>query len=226
VREKPTASYARSDWVRIRTMNAGVLVKSMIGFLIVLCGCTEDPGTSVVSNPSVSAKQERPATKHGSIALEGKEEPFTSFLFKSEAAPLPVAFTTYVPSDMIVEHLQSEVGGAVRFVANFENRRQPDAYLEVLFYFDGTDESKARSLTAKSGKSAGSREFAWSLAEYNTSYKTAANVRIFGVTALGSHDGRYFRITLHYPEEFGDGFGPRVRSILDEWRWKDTNKGL
>ena len=43
---------------------------------------------------------------------------------------------------------------------------------------------------------------------------------------LGLHGDRYFRLTMHYPLEYGGGFGPRAELILNEWRWRDTNAGL
>lgn len=206
-----------------------------MGFLFVLCGCADkDTSNTAAPTRSETARLERPATKQGTIALEGTEQPFTFELFDSSTASLPAAFTTYVPQDMIAEPANPGTGKAVRFVANFGGRRQDQAYLEVSFYPPATAESEARTLieqTAPGGAplkrgSGVSRQFTWSLVEHSISHQSKADGRMAGVAALGRHGDRLFQVIFHYPEEYGDGFIPRAYRILEEWRWGDTNQGL
>jgi hypothetical protein len=205
----------------------GVTGYAMAGLLIMLLlGCTQNPDKAPAPKPSESALQEQqPASKSATISIEGAGEPITLNLFRSDSVSRP-AFSTYVPEDMIAEPIRTDAGDAVRFVANFGHKLEEEAYVEILFFPDGTDEAKARSIAAKSGKPDSAKRFGWSIAEYGISYRSSANVSISGVSALGQHGQRYFQITLHYPGEYSDGFPPRAYRILQEWRWGDTNQGL
>src|SRR5262249_27516590 len=142
-------------------------------------------------------------------------------------------FTTYIPEDMIPEPAGSGTQKAIRFVANFGGTREEEAYLEVLFYPADTTESTAKSLLQAAARgaysskerSAADKQFGWSLTERDfVASKTRR--RVVGLVALGRHGDSLFQVTLHYPEEFAEGFVPRARRILDEWRWTDTNQGL
>lgn len=207
------------------------ILQTMLG-LSILCGCTgQAPRQTAETNAtpaparSEEARPERPATKRGTITLEGDAEPITLKLFDSASASLPLAFTTYIPEDMIPEPSSSGAQKAIRFVANFGGYHEEEAYLEVLFDpadTRGADSSKDSSKE----KSAADRQFKWSLMEQNIRSVSKGRGRIAGVVALGRHGDRLFQVTLHYPEEFAEGFNPRARRILDEWRWTDTNQGL
>jgi hypothetical protein len=210
------------------------MLAATIGWLVALCGCAEQSTNNLAPPAKAEAvKTERPATKTGTLSLEGNDDPFTFRLFDAASASVPAPFTTYVPEDMIADIVGTDSGKTVRFVANFGGRRQEQAYLEVAFFPPATSESEARSVIEKTGpggaslklSSDGSKRFTWSLAEYGISY-TSKTGRMTGAIALGKHGDRLFRLTLHYPEEFGDGFMPRASRILEEWRWSDNNLAL
>jgi len=199
----------------------------MLG-LSILCACTSqgprqsaEKTASPAPAQSEGARPERPATKRGTITLEGDAEPITLKLFDSASASLPLAFTTYIPEDMIPEPSSSGAQKAIRFVANFGGYHEEEAYLEVLF-----DPPDTRGADSSKEKSAADRQFKWSLMEQNIRSVSKGRGRIVGVVALGRHGDHLFQVTLHYPEEFAEGFNPRARRILDEWRWTDTNQGL
>jgi len=212
------------------------ILLTMLG-LSVLCACTSqgprqsaEKTASPAPAQSEEARPERPATKRGTITLEGDAEPITLKLFDSASASLPLAFTTYIPEDMNPEPAGSGTQKAIRFVANFGGHREREAYMEVLFYPADTTESAGKSLLqgadSSKEKPAADKRFKWSLTERDIVSVSKARGRIVGVAALGRHGDRLFQVTLHYPEEFADGFVPRARRILEEWRWSDTNQGL
>ena len=189
---------------------------------------------SAASAPAVAAvpadTAARPATLQTEITLEGTAEPITLQRFDWAAAPRPQAFSTYVPQDMVVR----PSGRAVRFVANFGGVLQPQAYLEVVFLPTGISQAQAAAAAARSlpgvaqrpGRAPAQRQFDWSLAEYDFSYRTKGGSQVTAFTALGRHAGRYFRLTMHHPLEYGDGFPPRADLIVQHWRWRDTRAGL
>ena len=86
--------------------------------------------------------------------------------------------------------------------------------------------SPGRALSEDNEKPAADKRFKWSLTERDIVSVSKSRGRIVGVAALGRHGDRLFQVTLHYPEEFAEGFNPRAHRILDEWRWSDTNQGL
>jgi hypothetical protein len=144
------------------------ILLTMLGLSIV-CGCTNqgprqtnETAPSAVPPRSEGARPERPATKRGTITLEGDAEPITLKLFDSGSASLPVPFTTYVPEDMIPEPSSSGTQKAIRFVANFGGHREEEAYMEVLF-----DPPDARGADLSKEKSASDKQFTWSLMEQN-----------------------------------------------------------
>ena len=47
-----------------------------------------------------------------------------------------------------------------------------------------------------------------------------------GWIELGRRGDRWFHVLVQYPGEMGDGMVPRVRTILEEWRWEPSGERL
>jgi hypothetical protein len=176
----------------------------------------------------------RVASKQGKLSLEGAEQPLVLNLYDAVAAGLQSRFSTYMPADMLVDVAPASSSFSwVRFVANFDGQRQDKAYVELRFLPRGVDAAAARASLVKAlppgtrlkPTAAAGRQFSWAKDEFSFSYASSAG-RMVGSTALGRHGSDYFQVTLHYPREYGGGFVPRARVILDEWRWADTQQGL
>lgn len=169
---------------------------------------------------AVARSEERPEEVQGSIVLEGLREPMRYQLFRAPP-DFPLQFSTYVPEDMVVERGQAADGAEVRFVANFAGRREPRATLSVLAP-PPLNAAQARALLRTAARLQGPVEvvqrptFAWALEEYR--FRGVGGE--VGRVALGRNRGRFFLVTVRYPAEMGDGMQPRVRRILDEWRWR------
>jgi hypothetical protein len=185
--------------------------------------------TSAVTAAAVVA---RAASKQGTVSLEGADQPLQLNLYDAAAARLPTTFSTYVPADMLVDVAPaSSANRWVRFVANFDGHRQDKAYVELRFLPHGTGVAAARAALVKALPSgtvlkpvaAAARQFSWAQDELSFSYASPAG-HMVGSTALGRHGTDYFQLTLHYPREYGGGFMPRARLVLDEWRWADTQQ--
>ena len=165
------------------------------------------------------------------VMLEGMPEPITLRLYASPA-DAPVPFSVYLPRAFDAEVVPGEEGWAVRFAADFANTGASPGWIEVLFHPAGTSEAEARDalpLAARSGgreerSLEGSPRFPWSLEERGFTADEPDGTRIVGTLALGRHDERLFRLTIRYPEEWGDGFGPRASLLLDTWRWRSGER--
>jgi hypothetical protein len=46
------------------------------------------------------------------------------------------------------------------------------------------------------------------------------NKSIMGTVYMGEHKGKAFRVTEHFPADYGDGFAPRASIILKELQLK------
>lgn len=205
-------------------------------FSLAACSKTEAPATPVAAAPAASvaaaAPAARPASQQGTLTIEGAAQPLDFHLFDGAAAGLPLAFTTYVPADMLAEASTAGETPAVRFVANFGGVRQDQAYLEIAFLPAGLAEAEALAAAAvalpggvaSQQVADAQRRFSWSVREYGPAQTTGTGPAL--VVALGRHGERWFRLSLHYPLEFGDGFVPRAQSVLDAWRWTDTGQGF
>ena len=186
------------------------------------------------SAPAPPALAVRPASLQASITLEGTAEPIALRLFEwTPPAPSP-GLSTYVPQDIVPRPSAAGAAPTLRFVANFGAVMQAQAYLEMAWLPAAASRRQALASTGRVApgaaplrrRSPARHQFGWSLAEYDIAYRDKTGSRIAGVTALGRHGGRYFKLTLHYPLEYGAGFGPRAELILKEWRWRDTQSGL
>jgi hypothetical protein len=215
----------------------------LLALLLANAAC--DPGET---GPARATLPERPATQPGVLQIEGMEEPVTFRLFRSPPE-LPVQFSTYVPPDMIAEAESEGEGAAVRFVANFAGRRDDRALLHLYVYPPAVAEAQARAELQTFATSRGvprggaegneleavirrapdveqpPRSFAWSIEEFPFFIETPGGTLV-GNAALGFHGNRFLHVVLQYPEEMGDGFGPRAAHILREWRWEDTGEML
>lgn len=173
-------------------------------------------------------KTNRPPTRRGTIGLEGMQQKFTFKLFDSSKYSLPVPFTTYVPHDMLAEINSSGEGDGVTFVANFDGKRNDNAFLEVNFFGEGVREDVARTMIValaivredQKRRSDAPNRFKWSLVEHDFMDQTGSGEWFMGTVALGKHNDRYFYVIIQYPENYEEGFVPRAYRILDEWRWR------
>lgn len=197
-------------------------------------GAQADDSGSQAEDPAGGDRgSERPATRTDTIFLEGMAEPMEFQLFRTPDG-FPLHFSAYVPEDMEADVLEDDAA-AVRFMAAFGGQRNPEAFLHVYVHPTGTDPQTAVGTMRSFGASRGipvsmgieplpepeaTQRMPWADRGFGFRYQ-GDDGWIVGSMGLGSHDGRLFHVITHYPEEYGDGFGPRSAKILETWQWED-----
>lgn len=180
---------------------------------------------SVTGSPRVAS---RPARRTDTLRVEGSPQPLESRLYRPPWRE-PLAFSTYVPADMITD----AAGDTVRFVADFGGERNDSAFMEVVRLPHGVAPDSIRRATRRLAEQHGLRagptsaRLPWAIAEFDfRGAGCSAATCPTGTVVLAAHGGRFFRMLWRYPAEYGDGMAPRIRWILEEWRWQDTGDGL
>lgn len=184
-------------------------------------------GQDMIVSRLKTLKQTASEIKEGTLSIEGT--PQTVILNLVEGDPLP--FYTYSPPDMVVSRANSPEGSELRFTARFGGQQRDDVYLSFFFYPAGMTADQA-VLRAQNGITRpgwetkdSEKRYAWSMREWTIRDKTRTPARV-GHLAVGQHKEQVFHVMTYLPPEFGDGFGPRARVILDEFVWTDTGEKL
>lgn len=186
-----------------------------------------DADPSVVHHPEPPP---RPAEKADSIQLEGTYQRFNARLVQSDAPP---RFSTYIPNDMLYEPSSSGEGDGHYFYTNFAGRKNEQAYMLIFVYPQGTDESAARrrvtsliaGLDTIRGRTMTDTSFQSSIFERAYFFRRGG-ITYFGRVALARYNDRFIHLEIQYPQEYGDGFGPRADYIRRQWVWLDDGQGL
>lgn len=227
--------------IRPRTLRA---FPPAVLLLAALAACTpspEPPDDEIGSGPATAAPaaEPRPPSIVDTITLEGMPEEVRLSLFRTpEGFTLP--FSAYVPAGFAPEVLETDSGGAVRFVSELGGVRNERALLHLLIHPAGTPAGEvvpaARAYAASRGIPVSQGEgddepdapprFDWSLVEYPFDDESTPPDETWGVIAVGRHADRFFHVLLRYPPEYADGFPARAGMILETLRWEDTGRGL
>ncbi|MEX0646281.1 MAG: hypothetical protein WEA56_03975 [Balneolaceae bacterium] len=159
---------------------------------------------------------ERPETIETEIQVEGMTELIPARLLESPEE-FPLYFSTYYPLDMQVDTLTSEEGAGFKTIAAFAGRLNEEAQITVFVFHDSITEERADEIIRSYGGNTVDEQhrYNWSVTEYHLLGEQT------GFLALGKHDENWFYIHYSYPPEYGDGMGPRIHLIMDEWRWRD-----
>ncbi len=252
-------AYGRQGTVRRAVLfNAGLLLTLLVlplgacrpGVPGDEAGAPNDPGSSAApqdgttppdttltpasGSPDASGQRSgavRAEQRTDTIQVEGMPQAQRSLLFRAPWRE-PLAFSTYVPDDMIAE----SSGDTVRFIADFGGVRQDSAFVQVVALPPGITPDRARGRARRIAEGVGLQdpppaasgsELPWAIAEFAfRGSGCSAPACPTGVVALAAHGGRYFLIRWQYPAEYGDGMGPRIRWLIEEWQWQDSGDRL
>lgn len=206
-------------------------------WLLLVWGCEgrapEPPVADEVPAEAPEEPAERPDEREDTVAVEGMPEAVRLVLYRSpEGYPLP--FTTYVPSTMEVTRDATGEADEVLFVASFGGVRNEAAALRVMVHRAGASEWEVVEVLRQLARDLGTelvelpepQEFGWSLREFRNAPRRSPGQTVQGRLALGVLGDRFFTVAIHYPPEYGDGFEPRARQILREWRWQGSSRPL
>lgn len=188
-------------------------------------GQDEDSSGESGENPT----KDLPNTKTDTIILEGMEEPFQFTLHHSQA----LGFSTYIVDDMVVEEASSGEGDGMIVFANFAGKRNEDAKVQIFSKSEGTNATIeeqaefAREVVISNGFEIKQRSdnspnrFDWSEVEFDISQK-GNNYSILGTVSVFQHGDRVYYAIVQYPEEYEEGFIPRVVKMFDDIVWYET----
>ncbi|WP_260286960.1 hypothetical protein [Peribacillus aracenensis] len=187
-------------------------------------GQDENPPGESVDDPT----KDRPNTKTDMIILEGMEESFQFRLHHSQA----LGFSTYIVDDMVVEEASSGEGDAMIVFANFAGKRNEDAKVQIFSKREGTnatiEEKKefAREVVISNDFEIKQRSdnrpnrFDWSEVEFDISQHGSNS--ILGTVSVFQHGDRVYYAIVQYPEEYEEGFIPRVVKMFDDIVWYEA----
>lgn len=171
-------------------------------------------------------REVRPSDKRVPISIEGVEEEMRLVLYESPS-DFPLVFSTYIPEDMAAERWRGTEGDAVAFVAVLGGQRNEAAAMRMIVHRAGATEYEVVEILTELARDLGTDleappngpRFDWSVREFRNVAHPAREDAAQGFMGIGRRDNRYYTIAIHYPAEYGDGFGPRANRILQEWRW-------
>ena len=171
----------------------------------------------------------RPATRADTVLIEGMPEVEEQRLVTSPEG-FVVPFSTYVPEGLDVMFAPPT---AVRFIAAFAGNRNDEAFMVVHVQDEATNVTAEQLLSELATQRRLSRQEivqrerpSWAIDAAGLTAVDGKGTRVSGSAEIVEHAGRRVHIIRHYPAEYGDGLGPRLHTILSEWRWEDTGTML
>jgi hypothetical protein len=195
---------------------------------------TEQPGNRA-TNPNTStvtiidsstASKSRPNKK--TVTDEWTQRQIPLKLFNQNGYP----FTTYFPeNDFIVESGASGEGMGVWFYSKTSGKKYQSAYVHFFFPAKSPNlEEMRRSVVGKRGLMETNKwtvkrrtqtvPYPWAKERIDFEQKQG-NKSIMGTVYIGEYKGKAFRVTEHFPADYGDGFAPRASIILKELQVKN-----
>jgi hypothetical protein len=182
----------------------------------------QDPEQSESDDPA----KERPSTKTDTITLEGMEETFQFTLHDSQA----LGFLTYIVNDLVAEETSSGEGDAMMVYANFAGQKNENAKVHIFSKSEGTTTTVAeqtefaKQVVTSNGfeikeRSDMPNRFEWSEVEFDINKKGNNNDSILGTVSVFQHGDRVYHAIVQYPEEYEEGFIPRVVKMFDDIEW-------
>lgn len=187
----------------------------LLAFVLLLgasaCASDPEPAMPPASTAAPVPEADRPATRTDSFMVEGMAEPIDLRLVEVTDVPLP--FSTYIPTDWEDEINASGEGTAVQFTMG-------EAMMSLFVPAHATTEAEVTDLARAVADSRGGAEAYDAGAPWRAAFSFAEGDAV-GNVRVGEHDGTFFYVVEAHPIEYGDGFAPRVRLVLDNLRWAD-----
>lgn len=161
--------------------------------------------------------------KEETATIEGVDYKVSYTLF--DCSKLSPGFITYIPENMETSINNFGDGSTtVRIetskIINGQFLHDYD-YIEITFLPRNVDKSyaieKVKGLANKCKLKEEQKIFNWAIFQRNG---------VYGVIALGEHEGRYFYIIIHPTLESSDMFNPIAKNVIKEFIWVDTGTRL
>lgn len=149
------------------------------------------------------------------VEIEGMPEEMTFFFVENEHLNI----STYYPEDLIVNNEESKL----MFYANFNGKEERAAYVEIIGMNASAVSNEQTDVVfdmfqdyAISEKQKNDFTFPFSEQEYKIEKGDYV-----GVVSLYQHDDKLFRITIHCPLEYEEGFIPRAIKTISEIEFQE-----
>lgn len=177
---------------------------------------------------AIVAKQ-RPAVKTDVISLEGMEDEFQFQLYDDSN----VGFTTYITKDMIAESFISEEGDSFIAYANFGGKKQEDAWIHI-FKPSPSEAATVEELVALTKEELVSdgyelperttdapNRFDFSEVEFDAVKEDEQGMWFISNISIFKRGDEVYRLQIHYPEDYSEGFIPRTDKLIQDIMWYD-----
>ncbi|MEO5509120.1 MAG: hypothetical protein ABIS27_00720 [Longimicrobiales bacterium] len=170
----------------------------------------------------------RMPTLMGRIRI-ANDSPMVNMDLYSQPDGFPLRFTTYKVSDMTVSTMKIGSSSSITLSPLFNGTPDPQAYVQIQFDSAAPPASGAAEAAIKLSTSGmkpsdlrvtPSDEYPWATAASSFRYE-ASNRSFAGMVLIGRRGTQTFRIFVHYPVELASQMAPRVKLVIQQWRWSD-----
>lgn len=186
----------------------------------------EEESTSTDISTGKQGKQHT-TMKQDVIQLEGSDEEFTFILYEDKA----LGFKTYVVEDFLIDQASSGEGDVFVAKANFGGKLNEDARLSIFSPQEmnvssigemtqlSKEINEINGFTIKERSADAKKLLPISEAEYHIEKRKKDGATILGTVSVFSKNNRYYMLTMQYPEEYAEGFVPRVLKLVEDTVW-------
>jgi hypothetical protein len=213
-----------------------VIFLLVLGYAVITTGCdhqrnvgegkkNEDTSKEPADSDQNTPTKNRPKTKTDTIAIEGNEDTFTFLLLDNPA----LGFSTYTVQGSKEQVSSSEEGDTMLVYPLGEIN--PDAFVNFFSPPKGvktTVEEQAKitkEMLANEGFIIPERvqdtpnRYDWSDVEFDIQKEKDDWMYILGTVSIFQHGDRVYRVIVQYPEDWAEGFLPRVSKMFDDLVW-------
>ncbi len=160
---------------------------------------------------------DRPEKKEETIYIEGMPEDITFTLIQNNQ----LRISTYYPTDLTVEQSDHKI---VFFIEGNTSEEEKLAYVEIYgIKTEELPEDKSHELmkTFESYTSTLKQESEHFVPFSESEYEINKGTDLVGTVSIFEKNERTYRITVHHPVEYGDGFVPRAEKIIAELQFHE-----
>jgi hypothetical protein len=166
----------------------------------------------------------RPLTKEDTIVIEGTENPFQFSLYQNK----DLGMSTYIVEDMRVESLDLDEGhgmlvyenigggGNNAFIQFFSPTGQK---IQTIKHLEEWTKGKVKEQGFEIIPNDAHKKFEWSEVEVSIQKKLEDGRNVIGTVSLFERNGKLYQFTVQYPEEYEEGFAPRILKFVKDTQW-------
>jgi hypothetical protein len=155
------------------------------------------------------------------------EEEFTFTLYVDDALGL----STYIVEDMIAESANTNEGDSLFVSSNFSGIKNEEAIVQIFspsshsvttmdeLEILAKEQIDTNGFKLVKRNTDATNRFEWSEKEFDILIEKEDGRSIFGTVSLFKHGEKLYQSTVQYPEEYEEGFMPRVIKLFEDIKW-------